>query len=51
MNSSSSKFTLTAMSYVSLMVPFVVIYIIYAWRSLNRKKIDSAEMEADSHAY
>lgn len=51
MNSSSSKFTLTAMSYVSLMVPFVLAYIIYAWRSLNRKKIDSAEMESDSHAY
>lgn len=51
MNSSSSKFTLTAMSYVSLMVPFVLAYIIYAWRSLNHQKIDSAEMESGDHAY
>ncbi|MBE0637298.1 MAG: cytochrome d ubiquinol oxidase subunit II [Bacteroidales bacterium] len=51
MNSSSSKFTLTAMSYVSLMVPFVLAYIIYAWRSLNHRKIDAAEMESGDHAY
>jgi cytochrome bd ubiquinol oxidase subunit II len=51
MNSSSSHYTLTAMSYVSLLVPFVLAYIWYAWRSLNRKKIDSAEMESDDHTY
>ncbi|MCX6248911.1 MAG: cytochrome d ubiquinol oxidase subunit II [Bacteroidetes bacterium] len=51
MNSSSSHYTLTAMSYVSLLVPFVLAYIWYAWWSLNRKKIDAAEMESDEHAY
>lgn len=51
MNSSSSKFTLTAMSYVSLMVPFVLAYIVYAWRSINNKRITPEEMEQDSHAY
>lgn len=51
MNSSSSKFTLTAMSYVSLMVPFVLAYIIYAWRAINNKKITSEEMDSESHAY
>lgn len=51
MNSSSSKFTLTAMSYVSLLVPFVLAYISYAWRSLSRKKIDVAEMESGGHTY
>jgi len=51
MNSSSSKFTLTAMSYVSLMVPFVLAYIVYAWRAINNKKITSKEMENESHAY
>lgn len=51
MNSSSSKFTLTAMSYVSLMVPFVLAYIIYAWRAINNKRITADEMEQDSHAY
>ncbi len=50
-NSSSSQYTLTAMSYVSLMVPFVLAYIFYAWRSLNKKRIDQAEIEGDSHAY
>ena len=51
MNSSSSHYTLTAMSYVSLMVPFVLAYIWYAWWSMNRKKIDAAEIESDEHAY
>jgi len=50
-NSSSSKYTLTAMSYVSLMVPFVAAYIIYAWRLINNKKIDAAEMKEDIHVY
>ncbi|MFO7829393.1 MAG: cytochrome d ubiquinol oxidase subunit II, partial [Bacteroidales bacterium] len=40
-NASSSKYTLTAMSYVSLMVPFVAAYIWYAWKAINNKKIDS----------
>jgi cytochrome d ubiquinol oxidase subunit II len=50
-NSSSSLYTLTVMSYVSLMVPFVIAYIIYAWRSINNNKIDSKELENESHAY
>lgn len=36
-NSSSSHFTLTAMSWVSLIIPFVLAYIIYAWRAMDRK--------------
>ncbi len=50
-NASSSKYTLVAMSYVSLLVPFVIAYIWYAWASLNKKKITEDEMENDSHAY
>ncbi len=50
-NASSSKYTLTAMSYVSLLVPFVIAYIWYAWRSINRKKITEDEMKEESHAY
>lgn len=50
-NSSSSTFTLRVMSYVSLLVPFVLAYIFYAWRSIDRKKIDVAEMEGGGHAY
>lgn len=50
-NASSSKYTLTAMAYVSLLVPFVIAYIWYAWSKLNKKKITEEEMENDSHAY
>jgi cytochrome d ubiquinol oxidase subunit II len=50
-NSSSSFYTLTAMSYVSLLVPFVIAYIFYAWKSINNKKIDTKEMEEEHHLY
>jgi cytochrome d ubiquinol oxidase subunit II len=50
-NASSSFYTLVAMSYVSLMIPFVAAYIWYAWKSLNKKRITVKEMEEDSHAY
>lgn len=50
-NASSSKFTLTVMSYVSLLVPFVAAYIIYAWRAINDKKITKEEMEDDSDTH
>jgi cytochrome d ubiquinol oxidase subunit II len=50
-NSSSSRYTLVSMSYVSLMVPFVLAYIVYAWRSLNREKITTEEMQHESHIY
>jgi len=50
-NSSSSHYTLTAMSYVSLMVPFVLAYIWYAWKSINKKKIDKEEIDNESHVY
>ena len=36
-NSSSSHFTLTAMSWVSVIVPFVLAYIVYAWRAMDKK--------------
>jgi cytochrome d ubiquinol oxidase subunit II len=50
-NSSSSHYTLTAMSSVSLLVPFVLAYIVYAWRAINKKKIDEKEMEEEGHVY
>jgi cytochrome d ubiquinol oxidase subunit II len=50
-NSSSSHYTLTAKSYVSLLVPFVLAYIAYTWRAINRKKIDVSELEGESHIY
>ena len=50
-NASSSEYTLTAMSYVSLLVPFVFAYIWYAWKAINIKKIDKDEMEEETHIY
>ena len=50
-NSSSSKFTLYVMSIVSLLIPFVVAYIWYAWRSINKVKISKEELAGDDHAY
>ncbi len=52
MNSSGSHYTLMTMSYVSLMVPFVLAYITYAWYSMDRVKITKNEIESkDSHNY
>lgn len=50
-NASSSKFTLTVMSYVSLLIPFVLAYIVYFWRAMNRTKITEQEMKEESHVY
>ena len=49
-NSCSSEFTLTTMFYVSLLVPFVLAYIVYAWRAIDSKKLDKEEL-TDGHAY
>jgi len=50
-NSCSSEFTLRTMFYVSLLVPFVLAYIIYAWRALDAKKITKEEIENSHHTY
>lgn len=51
-NSCSSQFTLRVMAYVSILVPFVLAYIFYAWRSIDKKKIDAGEMQEEGgHAY
>ena len=50
-NSCSSEFTLRTMFYVSLLVPFVLAYIIYAWRAIDKKKITKEEIQGDDHAY
>ena len=51
-NGSSSHFTLSVMSYVSLMIPIVVAYIWFAWRAINRHKMTRKEIESsDTHIY
>ena len=43
-NSCSSEFTLRTMAIVSLLIPFVLAYIVYAWRAIDRRKIDHEEI-------
>jgi cytochrome bd ubiquinol oxidase subunit II len=50
-NSSSSEFTLNAMTIVSVLIPFVLAYIFYAWRSMEKKRTDIADIKSDDHAY
>lgn len=50
-NSSSSLFTLKTMFYISFFVPFVIAYIWYAWRSLNKTGITEKEMAEEDHLY
>ena len=49
-NSCSSEFTLRTMFYVSLIIPFVLAYIVYAWWAIDKKKLNKQEI-ADDHAY
>jgi len=51
-NSSGSHYTLMVMSYASLMIPFVLAYIAYAWYSMDKVKITKEEIEdKNAHNY
>ena len=50
-NSSSSLYTLKTMSWVSLLIPFVLGYIFIAWKAINREKISEKEINESSHTY
>lgn len=50
-NSCSSLFTLKTMAWVSLLIPFVLAYIIYAWHAIDRKGLSGKELETDEHKY
>ena len=49
-NSCSSEFTLRTMAIVSLLIPFVLVYIAYAWYAIDKKKLTKEEI-SDDHAY
>ena len=49
-NSCSSEFTLRTMAVVSLLIPFVLAYIFYAWRAIDSKKLSQDDIDND-HAY
>jgi cytochrome d ubiquinol oxidase subunit II len=50
-NSSSSYFTLRVMSWVSLLIPFVVAYIAYAWHQMDGEKITVDEIKGEGNKY
>lgn len=50
-NSSSSLFTLTVMSWVSLLIPFVLAYIVYVWAKMNARPMSETELKGDAHQY
>ncbi|EAI4025587.1 cytochrome d ubiquinol oxidase subunit II [Campylobacter coli] len=50
-NASSSYYTLSVMAYVSLLVPFVLAYIIYVWNAMDKVKITREEMKDSEHLY
>lgn len=50
-NASSSHYTLTAMSYISMLIPFVIAYIFFAWRALNKEKISNDNLAKEDHKY
>lgn len=50
-NSSSSMFTLKTMAVVSLLIPFVLAYIVYAWRAIDRKSITEDELKESEDKY
>ena len=50
-NSSSSYFTLKVMFWVSLLIPFVLAYIAYAWHAMDHRKITREEIEKTKSKY
>ncbi len=50
-NASSSHFTLTAMTYVAFLIPFVLGYICWVWAAMNRRKMSVADVTNNDKAY
>lgn len=48
-NASSSHYTLTAMTYISLFVPVVAAYIFFTWRAIDKHKINDEDMKSGDH--
>ena len=50
-NTSASIATLQVMFFVSLLIPFVLAYIFYCWRAIDRQPITREEMKKGEHLY
>lgn len=50
-NASSSHYTLTAMTYVAMTIPFVLAYIAYVWWAMDSSKLTADDVARDSSSY
>ncbi len=50
-NSCSSLFTLRIMAYISILIPFVVAYIAYVWRVMNRQPLSTDDIRNNQDKY
>ena len=50
-NASSSHYTLTMMSYVAILVPFVLAYIAWVWRQMDSRRLSLDEVAGNSKSY
>ena len=48
-NASSTHYTLTAMTYVALLIPFVLAYIVYVWRAMDSKKLSPDDLKEEAY--
>ncbi len=46
-NASSSHYTLTAMTYVAMVIPVVLAYIAYVWYLMDKKKLSAQDVQAE----
>jgi len=50
-NASSTRYTLVTMSYVSLLIPFVLAYIAFVWRAMGVRLLTTSEVDSDPLSY
>ena len=50
-NSCSSLFTLRTMAWASALIPFVLAYVFYAWRAIDKHRLTASELENETHTH
>jgi len=50
-NASSSHYTLTIMSYVAILIPFVLGYITWTWRLMDARRLNADDVTGNSKSY
>jgi cytochrome d ubiquinol oxidase subunit II len=48
-NASSSHYTLTAMSYIAMSIPFILAYIMYVWHLLDARKLTEDDVSTEKY--